>query len=179
MAIYFQPARHLRARAHTHTRPYSLSRSRFNAVSFFNSDSSSLETHPSCRVTHPRGHVDRDTPTFYRLLDTLRRHESPRLSAPLATHWHETNLCKGASIDFTEIVFETSCWETFGKFLGWFSDLGVKVVRATSELSVIRVEVRLFEEVLGFSTCFCNEFGSVGGLLILRNVFCGWWKYVD
>lgn len=37
--------------ARTHTRTYILSRSRFNAVSFFNCDSSSLETHPSCRAT--------------------------------------------------------------------------------------------------------------------------------
>lgn len=37
--------------ARTHTRTHVLSRSRFNAVSFFNCDSSSLETHPSCRAT--------------------------------------------------------------------------------------------------------------------------------
>lgn len=132
MAIYFQPARHLHTRTHTHAYPYSLSRSRFNAVSFFNSDSSSLETHPSCRVTHPRGHVDRDTP----YLLSPPRHPSPTritssLRPSLATHWHEMNLCKGASIDFTEIVFETSCWETFGKFLGWFSDSGVKPSRSS------------------------------------------------
>lgn len=151
--------------ARTHTRTYILSRSRFNAVSFFNCDSSSLETHPSCRATwigtspHLLSPPRHPSSTSHLLSLSFSRYRSLflslaiafvvvlALSLALATHWHEMNLCKGASIDFTEIVFETSCWETFGKFLGWF---WMNEAKFRIECSVGGIEVGFLEEDFQF-----------------------------
>lgn len=171
MAIYFQPARHLRAHTHAHTFSLDLD----STPSAFLT-ATRLLSKPIPRVG-PRG--SGHPPTFYRLLDTLRRRVTSSLSLSLAialsfflslslslsfslslalavvlalslalaTHWHEMNLCKGASIDFTEIVFETSCWETFGKFLGWF---WMNEAKFRIECSVGGIEVGFLEEDFQF-----------------------------
>lgn len=76
MAIYFQPARHLRAHTHAHTFSLDLD----STPSAFLT-ATRLLSKPIPRVG-PRG--SGHPPTFYRLLDTLRRRVTSSLSLSLA-----------------------------------------------------------------------------------------------